>query len=438
MPHPQLPFGSARTVSHRNLSSNAAIAVVSVIFFTWGGLTSLNDVLIPHLKAVFEMNYAQTMLIQFTFFSTYLVMSLPAGRVVAQLGYKPSIVIGLLVAALGALAFYPAAKVPSYPLFLLALFVLASGITLLQVAANPYISLLGEPRGASSRLTLAQAVNSLGHTLSPALIGPLILSVAVLGSAAVAQLAAPQREAYRIAQAQSVQLPYLGIAAGLLVLASLAYLLRLPPLTEATEQADPRHHTFSEVLRHRHLRLGVIAIFLYVGAEVSIGSFLINYIATPRIGNIDASAATRYVSYYHGAAMLGRFAGSLLLLGIAPRRLLCLFALAAIALLATTMSSSGALAMWSVVAIGLFNSIMFPTLFTLGIEGLGPMTAKASSLLVMAIVGGAVIPLLQGLLADRTGVQPAFVLPLLCYAYIAWYALQGSPQTPASGRVRAA
>jgi len=300
------------------------------------------------------------------------------------------------------------------------------------------VGLLGEPRGASSRLTLAQAVNSLGHTLSPALIGPLILSVAVLGSAAVAQLAAPQREAYRIAQAQSVQLPYLGIAAGLLVLASLAYLLRLPPLTEATEQADPRHHTFSEVLRHRHLRLGVIAIFLYVGAEVSIGSFLINYIATPRIGNIDASSATRYVSYYHGAAMLGRFAGSLLLLGIAPRRLLCLFALAAIALLATTMSSSGALAMWSVVAIGLFNSIMFPTLFTLGIEGLGPMTAKASSLLVMAIVGGAVIPLLQGLLADRTGVQPAFVLPLLCYAYIAWYALQGSPQTPASGRVRAA
>src|SRR3977135_1079448 len=195
--------GSARAGTRRYLSSNAALAVLSIIFSTWGALTSLNDVLIPHLKAVFEMNYAQTMLIQFTFFSTYLVMSLPAGRLSAHVGYKPSMVIGLLIAALGALAFYPAAKVPSYPLFLLALFVLATGITLLQVAANPYISLLGEPRGASSPRTLPRAVNSLGHTLSPSLIGPLIMSVAVLGSAAVAQLGAPQREAYRIAPAQA-------------------------------------------------------------------------------------------------------------------------------------------------------------------------------------------------------------------------------------------
>ncbi|HJW46180.1 MAG TPA: sugar MFS transporter [Lysobacter sp.] len=415
-------------MSRRNLSSTAAIAVLSIIFFTWGALTSLNDVLIPHLKAVFEMNYAQTMLIQFTFFSTYLVMSIPAGRVVAHVGYKPSIVIGLVVAGLGALAFYPAAKAPSYPLFLVALFVLASGITLLQVSANPYISLLGNPRDASSRLTLAQALNSLGHTLAPALIGPLILSVAVLGSAELAQLAPSQQETYRIAQAESVQLPYLGIAAGLFLLASFVYLFRLPPLTEATEQADPQHHTFGEVLRHRHLRLGVIAIFVYVGAEVAIGSFLINYIADPRIGNIDAGTAARYVSYYWGGAMIGRFIGSVLLRRIDPRVLLCMFALAAIALLATTIASSGAVAMWSVIAIGLFNSIMFPTLFTLGIEGLGSMTSKASSLLVMAIVGGAVVPLLQGLLADRIGVQLAFVLPVLCYAYIAWYALQGSRQ----------
>ena len=413
-------------MSRRNLSSSAAIAVLSIIFFTWGALTSLNDVLIPHLKAVFEMNYAQTMLIQFTFFSTYLVMSIPAGRVVAHVGYKPSIVIGLVVAGIGALAFYPAARAPSYPLFLLALFVLASGITLLQVAANPYISLLGEPRKASSRLTLAQALNSLGHTLAPALIGPLILSVAVLGSAELAQLAAPQQEAYRIAQAESVQLPYLGIAAGLFLLASFVYLFRLPPLTEATEQADPQHHTFFEVLRHRHLRLGVVAIFVYVGAEVAIGSFLINYIADPRIGNIDAGSAARYVSYYWGGAMIGRFIGSALMRRIDPRMLLCIFALVAIALLATTIATTGAIAMWSVIAIGLFNSVMFPTLFTLGIEGLGPMTSKASSLLVMAIVGGAVVPLLQGLLADRIGVQLAFALPVLCYAYIAWYALQGS------------
>jgi MFS transporter, FHS family, L-fucose permease len=421
-------------VGRGSLSSGAAIAVLSIIFFAWGGLTSLNDVLIPHLKAVFEMNYAQTMLIQFTFFSTYLVMSIPAGHVVAHFGYKPSMVAGLIVAAAGALAFYPAATVPSYPLFLLALFVLASGITLLQVSANPYISLLGEPRGASSRLTLAQALNSLGHTLSPALIGPLILSVAVLGSAELAQLPAPARQAYRLAQAQLVQRPYVGIAIGLLLLASLVYLFRLPPLTEATERADPRHHSYAEVLRHRPLRLGVLAVFVYVGAEVTIGSFLISYITTPGIGNLDPGTAAHYVSYYWGAAMTGRFIGSLLLRRIAPRTLLCVFALAAIALLATTIVSAGALAMWSVIAIGLFNSIMFPTLFTLSIEGLGPMTARASSLVVMAIFGGAVIPQLQGFLADSIGVQRAFVLPALCYAYIAWYALSGSLHPESGGK----
>jgi MFS transporter, FHS family, L-fucose permease len=421
-------------VGRGNLSSGAAIAVLSVIFFTWGGLTSLNDVLIPHLKAVFEMNYARTMLIQFTFFSTYLVMSIPAGRVVAQFGYKPSMVAGLIVAAAGSLAFYPAATVPSYPLFLLALFVLASGITLLQVSANPYISLLGEPRGASSRLTLAQALNSLGHTLSPALVGPLILSVAVLGSAELSQLPAPARQAYRLAQAQLVQRPYLGIAIGLLLLASLVYLFRLPPLTEATERADPRHHSYAQVLRQRPLRLGVLAVFVYVGAEVTIGSFLISYITSPGIGNLDPGAAAHYVSYYWGAAMTGRFIGSVLLRRIAPRTLLCVFAIAAIALLATTIVSAGALAMWSVIAIGLFNSIMFPTLFTLSIEGLGPMTPKASSLLVMAIFGGAVIPQLQGFLADSIGVQRAFVLPALCYAYIAWYALSGSVHPQSGGK----
>ncbi len=413
-------------MSDRNLSSTTAIAVLSTIFFTWGALTSLNDVLIPHLKAVFEMGYARSMLVQFAFFSTYLVMSLPSGRVVARVGYKASIVIGLLVAGLGALAFYPAAKVPSYPLFLGALCVLATGITLLQVAANPYISLIGDPRYASSRLTLAQALNSLGTTLAPALIGPLILSVGVLTAAQITQLAPAQAQGYRIAQAASVQGPYVGIAIGLAVLALSVYLLRLPPLTEARGHSGG--HTLGQVLRHRQVRLGVIAIFVYVGAEVGISSFLINYLEDPRIGGIDAVTATRYVSYYWGGAMLGRFAGALLMRRVRPRALLCLFALVAIALLITSMTTAGAVAMWSVVAIGLFNSIMFPTIFTLGIEGLGTQTSKASSLLVMAIFGGAVIPVLMGKLADHTGVQPAFVVPVLCYAYIAWYALRGGPR----------
>jgi MFS transporter, FHS family, L-fucose permease len=414
-------------MSRRNLSTTAAIAVLSVIFFTWGALTSLNDILVPHLKAVFAMNYARTMLIQFCFFGTYFLMALPAGRLVAHLGYKPSIVIGLAIAGVGALLFYPAAAMPSYPLFLFALFVLAAGITLLQVAANPYISLLGDERSASSRLTLAQALNSLGTTLAPWLIGPIILSVAVLGADQLATLPAAQQELYRITQAHSVQLPYLAIAVALFLLAAFVYLFRLPPLLEATERADPQHHTFREVLQHRNLRFGVIAIFTYVGAEVAIGSFLINYISDPHTGAIPVSRAAHYVSYYWGGAMIGRFAGSALLKRLDPRRLVGLFALVAIGLLATSMLSAGALAMWSMIAIGLFNSIMFPTLFTLGIEGLGSMTSKASSLLIMAIVGGAVVPQLQGVLADSLHrLQPAYVLPLVCYAYIAWYALSGS------------
>ncbi|WP_226469494.1 sugar MFS transporter [Luteimonas panaciterrae] len=410
----------------RDLSHSAAIAVVSLIFFTWGGLTSLNDVLIPHLKAVFQMNYFQTMLIQMTFFGAYFLMSLPSGAVVARVGYKSSIVIGLVVAAVGAVMFYPAARLPSYPLFLSALFVLASGITLLQVAANPYISLLGEPAGAPSRLNLAQALNSLGTTLFPTLIGPLILSAAVLGADQLAAMSTTEQLAYRAEQARSVQVPYLALAGGLLVLAVFVLLMRIPSLREATDRGDETHHTFGEVLRFPHLRWGVLAIFVYVGAEVAIGSFLINYISGPNTGGLSEATASRYLGFYWGGAMVGRFIGAALLRTIDARKLLAIFAGMTLLLLATTMSTKHDAAMWSVLAIGLFNSIMFPTIFTIAIERLGPMTSKASSLLIMAIVGGAIIPLLQGWLADHIGIQHAFVLPLICYAYIAWYGLRGS------------
>lgn len=413
-------------MSRRDMSYTAALAVVTTIFFTWGGLTSLNDVLIPHLKAVFQMNYAQSMLIQSTFFGAYFLMSLPASRVVARFGYKHSIVIGLVVAAVGAALFFPAARIPSYPLFLGALFVLASGITLLQVSANPYISLLGDPAGAPSRLNLAQALNSLGTTLFPSLIGPLILSGAVLGAAELAALPAAEQAAYRAHEAASVQMPYMIIAAGLLLLAVFVHTMRIPPLTEATESADPAHHSFSEVLGQRHLFFGVIAIFLYVGAEVSIGSFLVNYLSEPQIRGFDHAKASTYLGYYWGGAMVGRFIGAALLQRVDARRLLALFAVAAIALLAITMTTRGSVAMWTVLAVGLFNSIMFPTIFTIAIERLGPMTSKASSLLIMAIVGGAVIPLLQGLLSDRIGIQLSFAIPVVCYVFIVWYGLQGS------------
>ncbi|GAA5000812.1 sugar MFS transporter [Pseudoluteimonas lycopersici] len=417
-PAPQAPS--------RQLSHPAAIAIVSLIFFMWGGLTSLNDVLIPHLKAVFSMNYAQAMLIQFTFFGAYFLMSLPSGAVLARLGYKASIVVGLMVAAVGAVLFYPAAKLPSYGLFLAALFVLASGITLLQVAANPYISLLGDAATSHSRLNLAQALNSLGTTLFPYFIGPLILSAAVLGADKLAAMSPDALASYRATQAQSVQVPYLLLAGALVLLAAFVLLMRIPALREATDAGDTVRHGYADVLRHAHLKWGVLAIFVYVGAEVSIGSFLINYLAEPGIGGLAEATASKYLPFYWGGAMIGRFIGAGLLTKVDARKLLALFALIAIALLATTMSTHGQLAMWTVLAIGLFNSIMFPTIFTTAIEGLGAMTGKASSLLIMAIVGGAVVPLAQGALADRIGIQHAFALPLACYAFIAWYALRGS------------
>ena len=413
------------STSQRTLSTTAAIAVVSIIFFTWGGLTSLNDVLIPHLKAVFSMNYAQTMLIQFTFFGAYFLMSLPSGAVVSRIGYKASIVVGLLVAAAGAALFYPAARLPSYGLFLTALFVLASGITLLQVAANPYIALLGTPETSHSRLNLAQALNSLGTTVFPYAIGPLILAGAVLGADQLAAMSVAEQAAYRAAEARSVEVPYLMLAGGLLLLAVFVVTMRIPSLREDGATGGD-HHSYREALAHPHLRWGVVGIFMYVGAEVAIGSFLINYMAEPEIGGLSEASAARFLAWYWGGAMVGRFIGAGLMTRIDARKLLAFAAAMVCVLLVVTMTTTGRVAMWSALAVGLFNSIMFPTIFTTAIERLGTLTSKASSLLVMAIVGGALIPLAQGALADRIGIQHAFVLPLLCYVYIGWYALRGS------------
>ena len=419
-----------------------AFGVVTAVFFMWGFITVLNDVLVPHLKSVFSLDYTRIMLIQFTFFGAYFLVSLPSGKVVSVFGYKNSIIMGLCVAGLGALLFYPAAALPSYGVFLGALFILASGITLLQVAANPYVSLLGPPRGASSRLNLSQAFNSLGTTLAPKFGGLLILSGTVLSAVEFAKLDTAHQLAYRLQQAEMVQIPYIGIAITLFVLAMIVYQFHLPTISTAEDHTAEPAHPFRTALAHRHLLFGVIAIFVYVGAEVSIGSFMINYIALPRIGAMPEVRAAGFVSLYWGGAMLGRFIGSALLRRTDPRRLLGVFACVAALLVITTMLTHGMLAVWSVVSIGLFNSIMFPNIFTLGIEGLGPLTGRASSLLIMAIVGGAVIPVLQGMLADRFGVHHAFILPLLCYLYIVFYGFKGSrldvaPMVPAGSRADA-
>lgn len=410
----------------RTPSDRVAFAVVTSIFFMWGFITVLNDVLIPHLKALFTLNYAQAMLIQFIFFGAYFVMSLPAGRVIARIGYRGGIVIGLLVTGLGALLFVPAARLLSYETFLGAFFVLASGITLLQVAANPYASLLGDPRYASSRLTLAQALNSLGTMLAPLFGGSLILGGVVLGADRLAALVPAELASYRAQQSDLVTGPYLAIAATLIALAVAVRLLRLPPVRQAEGENENKEHGFRSVLRLPHVRYGVIAIFLYVGAEVSIGSFMINYLSLPSIGNLSEREAAHYVSLYWGGAMLGRFAGVFLMRRFDPRRVLACAAAIAALLVLTTMLTESRVALFSIIAVGLFNSIMFPTIFTLGIERLGALTDKAASLLIMAIVGGAIVPLLEGVLADRVGVQHAFVLPFVCYLFVVFYGLRGS------------
>ncbi len=422
-PTPRLPTSSSAAPV---VNPRMALAVATTIFFMWGFLTCLNDILIPHLKAVFELNYAKAMLVQFTFFGAYFLMSLPAGRLVAHLGYKKGIVAGLAIAAVGALGFWPAAELRVYEAFLGALFVLATGITVLQVAANPYVALLGPEQTASSRLTLAQALNSLGTAIAPLFGGLLILGNTVKSADELAALGAAEQLAYRTQEAQSVQGPYVGLAIALALLAVFVYLFRLPALNETTEQAEPGKHTLMDALRHRHVLFGVLGIFFYVGAEVSIGSFLVNYLSMPNIGGLTEQQATGYVSAYWTMAMIGRFAGSAIMTRFSPRILLTLFAAANALLLALTMASEGHVAMYSVVAIGLFNSIMFPTIFALSIERLGALTNKASSLLIMAIVGGAIIPFLQGLLADRIGLHLSFILPLLCYGYILFYGMWGS------------
>ncbi|MEO8808690.1 MAG: L-fucose:H+ symporter permease [Rhodanobacter sp.] len=407
-------------------SNPLALGVLTTIFFMWGFLTCLNDILIPHLKSSFQLSYAEVMLVQFTFFGAYFLMALPAGRLVAALGYKKGIVAGLAIAGVGALGFWPAAALHLYPAFLGALFVLATGITVLQVAANPYVALLGPEKTSSSRLTLAQALNSFGTFLAPWFGGLLILSNVVKDPTQLAALAPADQLAYQTQQAHAVQGPYIGLAVVLFLLAVFVWLFRLPALSEATAKDDHDRHSFTEVLRHPHVLFGVLGIFFYVGAEVSIGSFMVNYLSMPDIGHLSEQQAAKYVSWYWGGAMVGRFIGSALMARISPRKLLATFAAINALLVLTTMLSSGDVAMYSIIAIGLFNSIMFPTIFALGIERLGPMTSKASSLLIMAIVGGAVIPQLQGVLADHIGLQHAFFLPLLCYLYIVFYGVSGS------------
>jgi FHS family L-fucose permease-like MFS transporter len=389
-----------------------ALTALTSLFFMWGFITCLNDILIPYLKMLFDLNYTQAMLIQFCFFGAYFIVSVPAGMLVSRIGYKAGIVTGLLIAGAGCLLFVPAAAAHVYAMFLLALFVLASGITILQVAANPYVSVLGQPETAPSRLTMTQAFNSLGTTVAPFFGAWLIFG----------GMDVPEPVAGAVTES-TVQLPYIILAASLVLLAIIFAWLKLP----AMGKKDPTAALplGGEAWKQRHLMLGALGIFVYVGAEVGIGSFLVSYLSMPEIGGMTKSAASHYIAWYFGGAMLGRFIGAVVMQKVSAGKVLAFNAVCAVLLVALTILSSGKLAMWSLLLVGLCNSIMFPTIFSLAIAGLKQYTGQGSGILCLAIVGGAILPLLQGVLADNFGVQQAFILPLLCYLYIAFYGING-------------
>ncbi|MFT5295940.1 MAG: FHS family L-fucose permease-like MFS transporter [Paraglaciecola sp.] len=400
------------------------LTALTLLFFIWGFITCLNDILIPHLKNVFSLTYTQAMLVQFCFFGAYFLVSVPAGAMVKKVGYKYGIVLGLIVAGIGCLLFYPAASSHQYSVFLAALFVLASGITILQVAANPYVTILGKSNTAPSRLTLTQAFNSAGTAIAPFFGSALILSVAALGSAELAQMSAEDLEVFRQNEASAVQIPYLILASALFFLAAIFTFLKLPEIGQKSQIRSTSDAT-GTIFQHRHLVLGVVGIFLYVGAEVSIGSFLVSFLGEEHIAGMAEAEAAKYIAYYWGGAMVGRFIGAAIMQKIAAGKLLAFNSLLAVVLLTVAMLGSGPLAMWSILLIGLCNSIMFPVIFSLAINQLGFYTSKGSGMLCLAIVGGAIIPLFQGVLADTIGLQMSFILPILCFLYIAFYGLSG-------------
>ncbi len=445
---------SPELLSGQPMNYKPALVLLTSLFFMWGFITCLNDILIPHLKALFELNYTKIMLIQFTFFGAYAIMSIPAGWVVGKIGYRKGIVLGLVITGLGALMFYPASIMISYVIFLAGFFILASGITILQVAANPYVAILGSPETASSRLNMTQALNSLGTTIAPVFGGLLILS----------------SNTNTAENASTVQGPYVGIAITLLLIAAIFVFAKLPFVQTNTYKKGA-----GSAWEYKHLILGALAIFLYVGGEVSIGSFLINFFAQTDIAGLAHSEGAKYVALYWGGAMVGRFFGAVALSGIKkqsdrqliyaaififaffvawyltndvslaalflifviinfvaflfgknkPSRTLTIMAGVVVCLVLITVLSSGKFAMWPIIAVGLFNSIMFPTIFTLAIDGLGKHTSQGSGILCFAIVGGAIIPLIMGALADSFGIHSSFLVTLICYLYIMYYGMTG-------------
>jgi MFS transporter, FHS family, L-fucose permease len=403
-----------------------AMSVATALFFMVGFLTCLNDVIIPHLKSIFDLSYGQAMLVQFAFFSSYFLFSYPGGKLVDLFGYKRAMVSGLLIMAAGALGFLPAANYASFGVFLAALVILAAGMTTVQVAANPYVTIVGPPRTASSRLNLAHSFNSVGTFIAPLLGARFILKNAKpIAPERLNQMSEAARQIYRATEASSVRLPYIGMAIVLFLLAIGLASISLKPqqaAAEATRDFRPGEYAAASndsIWRHIWLWAGALGIFTYVGAEVSIGSLLVNFMGLPTIANLHAADAANYLMVYWGGAMVGRFIGSAALTRLSTGPLLGFSAFAALVLVITAVATHGHLAMFALLAVGFCNSTMFPSIFALGIQGLGHLTSKGSSIMIAAIVGGALIPLATGRLADHVGLQLSFLIPAVCYVYIA-------------------
>ena len=425
-----------------NKSYKSALIFLTTLFFLWGFITVLVDSLVPRLKDVFEMSYAKTVLVQFAFFTAFFVVSVPAGAILSKIGYRKGIVLGLIIMALGCLLFYPAAEFRNFTIFLIGYFTLAGGITVLQVAANPYVALLGSEEGASSRLNLSQAFNSLGTTIAPVVGALFLLSDSVKTSEEINALSTLEKVDYYAAEAATVQTPFLLIATFIGILAVVFAFIKLPKVMQESPKGG-----YLSLLKNKLMLMGALGIFVYVGAEVAIGSFLVNYFddmnlavivaendTMMNIANTIASTFNKsfsnsdpksllgiFIIFYWGGAMIGRFVGAYLTKIIAPGKVLSVFALLAILMIVVSINTQGLLSMWSILAVGLFNSIMFPTIFTLTLEGLGDLKAQASGLLCMAIVGGAIIPFAFGGLIDGFGFKTAFILTMICYGYILYY-----------------
>jgi FHS family L-fucose permease-like MFS transporter len=390
---------------------------VAILFFIFGFITNLNMSLVPHLKAIFDLPYGWAMLVESAFFLAYFVFSSPSSKLIQMIGYKKTMVVSLFIQVVGCLLFVPAAKMVSFPLFLTAIFVVGAGVTALQTAANPYVAILGPEHSAPVRLTLAQALNSLGGTIAPLVAGAYILTdTADLSTKA--------------AVANTVRGPYLAIAGGLLILGLIVMFLSLPQVQQTQEfrpgkEGDPM--LTRSIWSYKHTVLGAVGIFLYVGVEVGLASIAVNYFKTQGVS--DLKIASFLVSLYWLGALIGRLLGSWMLTAIKAGKLLGIFGFAALFFVIVSMFTSGWTAIIAVLFCGFFNSIMFPNIFALGIAGLGPMTSKGSGLIMTAVVGGAIVPLLLGALADKIGIQHALIIPALCYLFIAYYGLWGSKPT---------